>query len=153
MSEDNCGILTLEDGPFANCLENTLMSVDAYVENCAFDACVNMTNIRKAVCGTLEALSVICRTVVNWRTAADCRKYKDVIILLLPNLSKIKLFQCQIYSWLFIDKLAILMKLINNTFHNLTDHQEDKVKPEYNKIESICLYMNKFTAHYKYRIL
>ena len=79
MSAENCGILNLEDSPFATCLGNPLMSVSNYLESCTFDACVNMANIREAVCGTLEALAVVCNNfggVGDWRTVADCCKYK-----------------------------------------------------------------------------
>ena len=77
-----CGLLDATDGIFRDCIRNATELAASYLENCRFDVCANMaiaTSAKSAACGTLEAFSAQCSDLgygqVDWRTAADCRKF------------------------------------------------------------------------------
>ena len=77
-----CGLLDATDGIFRDCIRNAKELAASYLENCRFDVCANMaiaTSAKSAACRTLEAFSAQCSDLgygqVDWRTAADCRKF------------------------------------------------------------------------------
>ncbi|KAI0218722.1 Zonadhesin [Lamellibrachia satsuma] len=78
-SDAYCGLMGKPDGIFRNCIRRAPDLANSNRENCQFDACANMgnvTSVKRAVCGTLEAFSVQCSDrgygQVDWRTAANC---------------------------------------------------------------------------------
>jgi len=72
-ANDHCGILTDDEGVFADCIQRSPKMAEAIFENCVQDSCQD--NPQKALCASLEQLATFCEThdmYVDWRTEELC---------------------------------------------------------------------------------
>ena len=91
-SNNYCGLLDDAGGVFRDFIAKLADMAAAYRENCQFDVCANMDDAlraKRAACGSLEAFSALAfgrgLGLVDWRSAADCRRFIIYILALFPQ--------------------------------------------------------------------